>query len=96
MTRQGRHKEAEPRYREGLEISRRVNSPDHPDTLRWTNNLACSAALRGDRAAAIGYLREPVEGGWATRQKLEEDEDLASLRGEPEFKALLARATTPG
>ena len=129
-----RHQEAEPLYRTGLETSRRVNGPDHPDTLRWTNNLAnallsqeryqeaealygeardisrrtlgpqhpttlrtiynlaCSAALRGDRAAALGYLREPIEGGWATRRQLEEDEDLASLRGDPEFKALVARA----
>jgi tetratricopeptide (TPR) repeat protein len=131
---QGRHKEAESLYRAGLEISRRVNGPDHPDTLRWTTNLAndllgqeryqeaealfgqaleisrrvlgpdhpttlrtiynlaCSAALRGDRHTSFGYLREAVDRRWATRQQLEEDEDLASLRNDPEFRALVARA----
>ncbi|HKQ98469.1 MAG TPA: serine/threonine-protein kinase [Candidatus Polarisedimenticolia bacterium] len=86
------YQEAEALYAQVVEVSRRDLGPTHPTTLRAIYNLACSAALRGDRAAAIGYLREPVEGGWATRRKLEEDEDLASLRGDREFQALVARA----
>ena len=93
---QERYQEAEALYAHVIEISRRDLGPAHPTTLRAIYNLACSAALRGDRAAAIGYLREPVDGGWATRQKLEEDEDLASLRGEPGFKALVARSKDAG
>jgi eukaryotic-like serine/threonine-protein kinase len=93
---QERYQEAEALYAQVVEVSRRTLGPAHPTTLRAIYNLACSAALRGDRTAALGYLREPVDGGWATRQKLEEDEDLVSLRGEPEFKALVARAKQPG
>ena len=92
---QERYQEAEALYAQVVEVSRRTLGPDHPTTLRAIYNLACSAALRGDRAAALGYLRAPVEGGWATRQKLEEDEDLASLRADPEFRALVARAKNP-
>jgi hypothetical protein len=58
-------------------------------------NLAHSSALQGDRAAAIRYLRESIEGGWTHRPPLEEDEDFASLRDDPEFRALVARAKNP-
>ena len=92
---QERYQEAEALYGQVVEISRRVLGPDHSTTLRAIYNLACSAALQGDRAAALRYLREPIEGGWATRRHLEEDEDLASLRADPEFRALVARAKNP-
>ena len=93
---QNRYQEAEAIYLESLEISRRTLGPTHPTTLRMLCNIASSCALRGDRAAAIRYLRESIEGGWTPRPPLEEDEDFASLRDDPEFKALVARAKNPG
>jgi non-specific serine/threonine protein kinase/serine/threonine-protein kinase len=89
---QGRYQEGEALYREQVEISRRLLGPDHPATLRTIYNLACSAALRGDRDAALGSLREAIDRGFATRRQLEEDEDFKSLRDDPGFQALLARA----
>jgi hypothetical protein len=89
--------EAEALYGQVLEISRRVLGPDHPTTLRTIYHLACSAALRGDRDATFGYLREAIDRGYATRRQLEKDDDLASLRHDPEFRALVARAAkNPG
>ena len=87
-----RYQEAEALYSQVLEISRRLLGPDHPDTLRTIYNLACSAAIRGDRTASLGYLRDAIDHGFSDRQMLEEDEDLASLRDDPEFRALVARA----
>jgi non-specific serine/threonine protein kinase/serine/threonine-protein kinase len=91
---QARYQEAEALYAQALEISRRVLGPDHPTTLRTIYNLACSAALRGDRNATLGYLREAIDRGYGTRRQFEEDDDLKSLRDDPEFRALVARAAT--
>ena len=89
---QERYQEAEALYGEARDISRRTLGPVHPTTLRTIYNLGCSAALRGDHPAAFGYLREAIDGGWATPKELEADEDLESLHDDPEWRALLARA----
>jgi tetratricopeptide (TPR) repeat protein len=57
--------------------------------LGWNSyDRACILALKGDRPAAIESLREAVAVGWASDLVLSDD-DLDSLRGDPEFEALV-------
>ena len=53
-----------------------------------TYDLACAAALNGDKDEAIRLLTKAI----ATRQSfpIEKDEDLASLRSDPRFQALVS------
>jgi tetratricopeptide (TPR) repeat protein len=67
---------------EGLEV--------HPESGSLYYNLACLEALGGSREAALAALRRAVElrpdaAGWAR-----DDEDLANLRDDPEFRVLAA------
>ena len=52
-------------------------------------NLACVAALGGERDRAIDLLREAVDRGYGGPQ-IAEDSDLASLHGDPDFEAIVA------
>jgi hypothetical protein len=71
---------------EGLEV--------HPDSGSLHYNRACLAALAGDRDDALRGLRTAIElrpgvAGWAG-----EDEDLASLREDPEFRSMVGEPKT--
>jgi tetratricopeptide (TPR) repeat protein len=81
LTRQGRH-------REGLALDRRLVRlvPEDP-TARY--NLACSLALLGEVEQALDHLEQAVELGYRDGPFLAADEDLAGLRDEPRFQALL-------
>jgi len=87
-----RYNEAEALHRQVHKIRSRVLGRRHPDTLASVYNLGCTAALRGDRAGALGYLREAVDQGFSKPWVMEADSDLASLHGDPEFEAILAAA----
>jgi len=52
-------------------------------------NLACALALTGRRRQAIEALERAVELGYRDRRQLEEDPDLAALRGEKAYGAIL-------
>lgn len=61
----------------------------HPDSPTLHYNLACLEAVEGRRDGALGALRmaigaRPDVANWAR-----DDDDLASLRGDPEFEALV-------
>ena len=84
------------RYEEGLEVDRRLVElvPENP-TAHY--NLACSYALCGRREEALDALETAERLGYADRGHLLADEDLASLRSEPRFQALVARLSeAPG
>jgi tetratricopeptide (TPR) repeat protein len=62
----------------------------YPESGSLHYNLACLEASAGDRDAALASLRRAVElrpelANWA-----HEDDDLQSLRDDPEFRALVA------
>lgn len=66
---------------EGLEV--------HPDSPTLQYNLACLEAVQGRRDSALEALRNAVAArpdvaGWAR-----DDDDLESLRDDPEFRALV-------
>jgi len=89
---QGRYPEAEALHREILGSRQRVLGPDHPDTVSSNYNLACWTAPQGKHAQALRYLADAVERGFALADHIERDSDLASLRGDPEFRKLVAAA----
>jgi tetratricopeptide (TPR) repeat protein len=49
-------------------------------------NLACTYALKGDPAAGLAWLEKSINAGFDDTNKLKDDPDIASLRGEPRFK----------
>jgi serine/threonine protein kinase len=87
---EGRLEEAERLHTRTLDIRKRVLGPRHPDTLASMYNLACISARRGDRAGAMAWLRQDVEGGDIDADAMAADTELRSLHG-PEFDALLAQ-----
>ena len=51
-------------------------------------NLACTYALKGDREAALDWLEKSVNVGFDDSDRLHQDPDIASLRGESRFKKI--------
>lgn len=54
-------------------------------------NLSCAYALSGERDKAIDAAAKAIEAGFRTKYYYESDEDLASVREDPRFKAILAK-----
>ena len=54
-------------------------------------NLACAYALTGERDKSIDAASKAVAAGFKTKYYFENDQDLASVREDPRFKALLAK-----
>jgi Flp pilus assembly protein TadD len=55
-------------------------------------NLACAWALAGEADRALARLGEAVDAGFGPRATIEADADLAALRADPRFVAILDRA----
>jgi len=62
-----------------------------PDSWIPPYNLACLQAIDGHPDPAMASLDEAVERGFANPALLDGNEDFASLRDRPQWKALLAR-----
>lgn len=58
-------------------------------------NLACAQALLGQTEPALKSLERAIESGFRSRQLMEKEADLASLRSSPRFAELLAAASEP-
>ena len=63
--------------------------PDVAQTAAY--NAACAYALKGDKDKALEWLEKAMGFGFARPEVAEVDSDLASLRGDPRFQALLAK-----
>jgi tetratricopeptide (TPR) repeat protein len=75
-------------YRRGLEVREQIFGPGHP-ALGWNlYDQACILALAGDSDAALSRLHSALDCGWAN-YRIHEDGDLDSLRGNPEFEAIV-------
>ena len=53
-------------------------------------DLACLSALRSESERALDWLRQAVGSGYTNADQMMEDSDLESLRGDPEFEAIVA------
>jgi len=73
-----------------LELAERALGTD-PDDAGVRYNLACFYAQAGKEDVALEQLEHAVELGFAHRDWLEHDSDLANLRDHPRFRAVLAR-----
>lgn len=82
-----RYDEAETYYRRAIE-----SFPEHPKPYY---NLACLYALIGRKDNALENLREAFRRYDRLRYDALEDEDFASLRGDPAFDALIHRESLP-
>lgn len=51
-------------------------------------NLACTYALKGDRELALDWLEKSINAGFGSEDKLRQDPDIASLRGDARFKKI--------
>lgn len=61
-----------------------------PDSGIAYYNLACSYALTGRKDEAFGALQRALALGYADREHLCNDSDLASLRDDPRYQTLLS------
>ena len=70
-----------------LEIARRIKPGDELTLY----NLACAYSLDGQIGKALDALEAAVEAGFNDDRHMEQDPDLASLRQDPRFHALIDR-----
>jgi tetratricopeptide (TPR) repeat protein len=72
----------------GLEWMRRALSID-PEDSGMLYNAACFYAVQGERDAAFASLEKSVRLGFGLRGWIETDSDLATLRDDPRYHAIL-------
>jgi serine/threonine protein kinase len=84
--------ESERVLREELAGRRNAFGDQNSDTTAAAYNLACVLAREGNRDEAFTTLQFAVQNGLSseTRDDLEKDESLRSLRGDPRFNGLIA------
>jgi tetratricopeptide (TPR) repeat protein len=61
-----------------------------PESPSIFYEMGCWEAEYGDKEKAIGWLRRALDKEPKIREWMQEDEDLRSLRDEPEFKSLIS------
>jgi tetratricopeptide (TPR) repeat protein len=66
-----------------------------PDDVQVSYRAGVVHALGGRSDLAVAALRKALDGGYS-RSEIAADEDLASLRGRPDFRALLSTDQTKG
>ncbi|MDD5556694.1 MAG: hypothetical protein PHN82_05520 [bacterium] len=76
------------RYREGLEIDRRITALRPEDPVAHYN-LACSLSLLRRKREALGSLRRSIELGYRDLAHLTTDDDLDPLRTERSFHRIV-------
>ena len=82
------------RAEEGLRLLDRAFSLAGGDPS-FLYNAACVYANAGDREKAIATLQECMRVGWYNRDWMAHDVDLASIRDDPRFQAMIAPAPAP-
>jgi tetratricopeptide (TPR) repeat protein len=78
-------------YEKGLELVQEAYELA-PDDSRILYYLACFNALTGHKDVALDYLQRAVAGGFYSPTHIARDPDLESLRGTPEYEAVLKAA----
>jgi len=86
---QRRYEEARPLLEAALDARLRVLGEDHLHVGYSHFSLGCLSASVGKRSEALDHLRQAVRLGWA-EQIIFNDRSLDSLRGDPEFEAIVA------
>ena len=63
----------------------------YPNDADLAYNLACAWAKLGDDRAGLASLRDAADAGFDDAGMAEQDDDLAPLRGKPEFAGVVER-----
>lgn len=63
----------------------------HPQSAELAYNMGCALALLGRPDDALKSLQRAADSGWWEIRNAAADEDLAALRGRPDFEKFLAR-----
>ncbi len=84
----GEYDEALRWYGRALAIREEVFGVGHPATGWNLYDQSCIQALSGNSDGALAALHRALDVGWAS-SRIFEDDDLDSLRGAPEFEAIL-------
>ncbi len=89
--------ESEKVFRETLAGRRRALGDDHPNTAESAYDLACVLALEGKRDESFSNLQFALDHQLKPdlRKGMGKDDDLKSLRPDPRFAALAAKAQQP-
>ncbi len=88
LVHEGRYDEAEKQLRDGMQNARAANDRRLMGGLAY--DAACVAAIAGHREDALAHLSEAMGYNWGSGDEVATDEDLKSLRGDPQFEALVA------
>jgi len=84
----GDYDEALRRYRRALEIREDIFGAEHIANGWNLYDQACILALDGDTDGALATLHRALDVGWANH-RIFEDDDFDSLKGDPDFEAIL-------
>jgi tetratricopeptide (TPR) repeat protein len=76
------------RYREGLDVDRRLVALRPKDPIAHYN-LACSLSLLGQLDAALGALERAIHLGYGDFEFILKDPDLENLRQDPRFQQII-------
>jgi len=82
---QDRLAEADSCFKRATAITQKIQG----ETPIFSYNQACYYALLKDRDQAIYFLKQAIARGFDSKYKIAHDPDLASLRGDPEFEAII-------
>jgi tetratricopeptide (TPR) repeat protein len=89
----GRNAEAVASYEKAFAVG--IPAGANTRGVAWYN-LACAHARLGQKDQAFAALGRAIDEGFSNRQTYEEDPDLAPLRSDSRFAALLGRLPAPG
>jgi len=82
---QDKFSEADLLFKRATEIAQRVQG----ESPIFSYNQACYSALLKDRDKAIYFLKQAIARGFDAKYKIAHNPDFVSLRGDPEFEAIV-------
>jgi hypothetical protein len=91
LSREGRYADSEKVFREVIETAEKTNQP--ATVAEAWYNFACAEAGRGRPDEAFADLNHAIENGLISPGELSSDPELKSLRGDPRFDAVVAKAS---
>ena len=90
---EGRYSEGENLFRQAIQTASKTNQSGVVDMLWYS--FGCMAAAAGRRDEALNYLGQAIDHGFRNAQQMETEDDLKSLRNDPRFESLVAKARQP-
>jgi non-specific serine/threonine protein kinase/serine/threonine-protein kinase len=87
--REGRYEEGSRIFQQVIGMAEKYEKP--LVNVAWYN-FACAAAISGHRDEAFLYLRKALDNGFVYAETISEDQDLASLRSDSRFAAIVEEA----